>query len=451
MGNVVIDFAKADAITNQINNTAQDFSTISAKASGISADAFASYSPGTVSLNESFKSGLKSAVPNFDNFLSKFKGYIKSYYDAYQEQQRETEEEIVTKEKEETRTEEFYSGDEIAATGKVEFTISDDKASEITEKNKFYFNYQGNVSEVREMSSGDMASLFEKNGAQKAVNGTYANGHSTTRSGDGWYLFEKNGHTYEYNVNTNEIIVDYKPPSSIEPKSKFNCKFFTTGDTDYDSITNTVTILGGQGILEVKDARYDKDQSRTLMTGVNTNKNSLVIIPYGRGYGTIGANIAPGAISSTIIGDFMVGGNTKKVTNSIVGFSLGGQATYQALASSSGLYQKAVIVNSGMQKLKTGSYENMKDVEIIIMQANNDKTFGGWAPQTLRRLVQNGIPKENISVYTNSGSMLSMANKWLNPENVHNVSADVKGTRTWSKHNYGIEMIKTSGILNYLT
>ena len=127
------------------------------------------------------------------------------------------------------------------------------------------------------------------------------------------------------------------------------------------------------------------------------------------------------------------------------------QATYQALASSSGLYQKAVIVNSGMQKLKTGSYENMKDVEIIIMQANNDKTFGGWAPQTLRGLVQNGIPKENISVYTNSGSMLSMANKWLDPENVHNVSADVKGTRTWSKHNYGIEMIKTSGILNYLT
>ena len=80
MISVEIDFAKANTITNEISNTASDISTISSSASGISADAFASYSPGTVGLNERFKSGLSNIVPNCDNFLSKFKGYINSYY-----------------------------------------------------------------------------------------------------------------------------------------------------------------------------------------------------------------------------------------------------------------------------------------------------------------------------------------------------------------------------------
>ena len=510
MVTVNIDFNKADTITNEINNTTQDMSNISDSVKGISADAFASYSPGTVSLTEEFKSLVSKMVPSCDNFLSKFRASIQLYKDAYEEQKKQVEEEIVEEKVEEReeivlepeeektveaveqveekqekvvdkgevtiekedpvvepvveqiveKTEEVVDKGEVPTassntapldTGPVTIILDEEKQSEIKETTKFYFNYQGNVSEVKEMSSSAMATLFEQNGAMKGSGGTYPNGHSITRGGNGWYMFEKGGHTYEYNVNTNEIIVDYTPPSKIEKNAKFNCKMFTTKDTDYNSITNTITILGGQGILEVKDARYDNDSSRTLMTGVNANKNSLIMVPYGRGYGTIGANIAPGAIASTTIGNFMVGGNTKKVTNSIVGFSLGGQATYQALASSKGLYQKAVIVNSGMQALKTGSYDNMKDVEIIIMQANNDKTFGAWAPETLRKLVKNGVPKDNINVYTNSGGMLKMANQYLSSDHVHNVTGDVKGTRTWSKHNYGIDMIKSSGILNYLS
>ena len=450
-----MDFNKADAISNEITSSTQDISNISDSAKGISADAFASYSSSTVALTEEFKSSVSKLVTSCDNFLSKFKASVQTYRDAYEEEQRRVAElknssnNITTISKDETpKTEPVAT---VATTGTVTFKVDETKASEINETIKFYFNYQGNVSEVHEMSSNDMAKLFEKNGALKAINGKYSNGHSTTRTGDGWYMFTKDGHTYEYNVNTNEIIVDYHSPNSIEPNSKFNCKMFTTGDTNYDSITNTITILGGQGILEVKDPRYDKDSSRTLMSGVNANKNSLVIVPYGRGYGTVGANIAPGAISATTIGNFMVGGSTKKVTNSIVGFSLGGQATYQALASSSGLYQKAVIVNSGMQKLKTGSISNMKDVEIIIMQANNDQTFGTWAPETLKKLVSQGVPKDNITVYTNSGGMLTAANSCLDSSHVHNVTSEVKGTRTWSKHNYGIDMIKTSGVLGYLS
>ncbi len=454
MMNLKINFTEANNISNEIINVTADMSNISSSANGISAAPFASYSAGTVGLTEEFKSSLSKVVPNCENFSSKFQGYIKSYYEAWEEQQRKVEEEI-KEGKVEDRSTDFYPEKTIASAGTVNFTISDDKMSEITEKNKFYFNYQGNVSEVKELSSGDLSTLFEKNGADRAVNGQYSNGHSTTRDGDGWYIFEKNGHTYEYNVNTNEIIVDYKTPSSIVPSAKFNCKFFTTGDTNFDDITNTITICGGQGILEVKDPRYDKDSARTLMTGVNTNKNSLVIIPYGRGYGTIGANIAPGVISSTVIGDFISGSNNKPVKNSIVGFSLGGQATYQALASSNGLYQKAVIVNSGIQMKNGhiwagGSFENMKNTEIIIMQANNDQTFGDWAPGTVKRLVKGGVPPENITVYTNSGKMLKAAQTYLPSENIHDVSGEVSG-RTWKKHNYGIDIIKTSGILNYLS
>ena len=451
---VNINFDRANAITNEITNSTQDISTISDSAKGISADAFASYSGTTVALTEDFKSSVSKLVTSCDNFLSRFKASIQEYRDAYEEQQRMVKEELKdpktpTTTKSETPV--FNTETEVPSIGAVTFNIDEEKQSEINETIKFYFNYQGNVSEVHEMKANDMAKLFEQNGAEKAINGRYSNGHSTTRSGDGWYMFTRNGHTYEYNVNTNEIIVDYHSPSSMEPNSKFNCKMFTTSDTDYNSITNTITILGGQGILEVKDPRFDKDSARTLMSGVNANKNSLVIVPYGRGYGTVGANIAPGAISATTIGNFMVGGSNKKVTNSIVGFSLGGQATYQALASSRGIYQKAVIVNSGMQKLKTGSIENMKDVEIIIMQANNDQTFGTWAPNTLKNLVNQGVPKNNITVYTNSGGMLSTANKYLDPNHVHNVTSEVKGKRTWSKHNYGIDIIKTSGVLGYLS
>ena len=88
MVTVNIDFNKADTITNEINNTTVDISTISTSAKGISADPFSSYSPGTVALTEEFKSSISDLVPSCDNFLSKFKASIQLYRDAYEEQQR---------------------------------------------------------------------------------------------------------------------------------------------------------------------------------------------------------------------------------------------------------------------------------------------------------------------------------------------------------------------------
>ena len=457
MISVNIDFNKANRITNEINNATNDISTISSSAKGISADAFASYSPGTVGLNESFICGLSKLVPNCDNFLSKFKGYIQTYYDAYQEQLHAVEEEIVEKPKEAEHSE-FYAEHAIASTGNVTFTISDDKASEIQEKNKFYYEYPGNVSEVREITGDRLASLFEANGADKASNGTYSDGHTVTRgSGDGWYKFDKDGHTYEYNVNTNEIIVDYTLPcytfkGGKETSATFNCKFFATEDTDYSAITNTITVCGGQGILDHQEPVYSDDSARTLLTGLNANKNSLIAVPYGKGYGTVASNIAPGVVASTQIGNFISGGSNKEVTNNIVGFSLGGQATFHAISITDGLYKKAAIVNATMVKYTKPS-ESMKKVEYIILQATGDKTFGAGAPSNLKSLVLKcGVPKENVTVVTNDSGMLSVANKVLDQDHIINLrGSESAKSGMWHTHVRGIDILKSSGILSYFS
>ena len=521
MVSVNIDFAKADTITNEINNTTSDMSTISSSAKGISADAFASYSPGTVGLNESFISGLSKVVPSCDNFLSKFKGYIQTYYDAYQEQLHAVEEEIKEEPKEEVVEEpetvfeeakeevvveepveeinedhkeevveeakdevfeapkeevavepqeqiveapkeaehsEFYTENAIASAGNVTFTISEEKADEIAQTNKFYYQYPGNVSEVKEIKGEKLVSLFETNGAQKATGGTYPDGHTVTRgTNDGWYKFDKDGHTYEYNVNTNEIIVDYTLPcytfkGGKDTSATFNCKFFATDDTDFNAIKNTIAVCGGQGILDHNEPVYSNDIGRTLLTGLNANKNSMIIVPYGKGYGTVASNIAPGVIASTQIGNFLSGGNNKEVTNNIIGFSLGGQAAFHATSITDGLYKKAAIFNATMVKYTKPS-EGMKKVEYYIFQASGDATFGKGAPSNLKKLILKcGVPKENVTVFTNDSGMLSVGKKVLDEDHLINLrGTEVAKSGMWGTHVRGIEILKASGITNYFS
>ncbi len=461
MINVNIDFDNANKITRELNNTTTDMSNISSKANSISADGFASFSPGTVSLNESFKSQLGNVVPNCNNLSSKFSKSIDLYYQAYEEQKRKVEDEIVQKsvnDKLINDVNEFGTPmNRIASAGSVTISLSDEKASEIRETTKFYYGYPGDVSEVHEISSEKLAELFEKNGATKIGNAIVTNsdkkGKQATRDGENWYMFEKDGHNYQYNVDTNEIIVDYETPSKDRLSWKFSAKFFVTDDTDFDAITNTITACGGQGILEVDEPRYDNNPARTLLTGINANKNSLVIVPYGHGYGSNGYNIAPGVASSTIIGDFISGSNNKEIRNSIVGFSLGGQTAYETVGQNKGLYSTLVACNTSMQGGlidRGGDYSNFDGVKIITIETFNDQTdlakFQIWHGNTIKGLYSNGVNMDNVYVVTNNATFEKNIRKYVSEDHI----SDFNGAK-WSGHNCGPALLKDCGIFAYLS
>ena len=73
---VDINFEEANAITNKINSTVNDFSNISSSANGISASPFSNYSSGTVALTENFKSCVENIVTKCDNLLASFSSSI---------------------------------------------------------------------------------------------------------------------------------------------------------------------------------------------------------------------------------------------------------------------------------------------------------------------------------------------------------------------------------------
>ena len=219
----------------------------------------------------------------------------------------------------------------------------------------------------------------------------------------------------------------------------------------FGDITNTITILAGQGALDGKEGPIKKGNN--LYEGVKTNKNSLVIVPYGTGYGHTTVFIHEGISAATRLGNFMVGGSSRKITNSIVGYSLGGMAAYRTVAQNNGLYNKLVAVNSFMQadmEKNGGSWQAFNNCEIVLLEAAGDKFVDG-AIGTLKKLQRNGINMNNVHVYSNDRTMIGYSKRYLNDSNINDWSVHNSELKGWSTHNHGIEMIKSSGILNYLS
>ena len=449
---VNIDFVEANNISNKIDSSVNDFSSISSSANGISASAFSSYSSGTVSLTESFKSNIEKIATRCDNLLSSFSLSIELYHNANEEQKKAVEEKIKSDSVAPTGTDNTTLTPSDTPVGTVSINIDEEKMSEIKATTEFYFNYPGNVREVKQLSTSKLSNLLEKNGALKASNGSYGNGKNVTRGvGDGWYLLQMDGHYYEYNVNTSEIITDFHTPSKQQPSWTFRCKFYATEDTSFEDVTNTITLLGGQGSTDSKDGPNKKGQS--LFEGVKANKNSVVVVPYGLGYGHTSKFIPEGISGSTRIADFMVGGKTKKINNSIVGYSMGGMSAYRTVANNKGLYNKLVAVNTyaeGDIEKYGGSYDSFNSVEIIVLEASGDK-FVPNATSTIKRLINHGVNKNNIKVYSNDRGMINNMNGLIPSGNINDWSKYSSQLKGWSTHNYGIAMIKDSSILNYLS
>ena len=451
---VNINFEEANNISNKIDSSVNDFSSISASAKGISASAFSSYSSGTVSLTENFKSNIEKIATRCDNLSASFSSSIELYHNAYEEQKKAVEEKI----KNEAT---ISSGTDTTTTttvsnntpvGTVSININEEKMSEIKATTEFYFNYPGNVREVKQLSASRLSSLLEKNGALKASNGSYGNGKNVTRGkGDGWYLLQMDGHYYEYNVNTSEIITDFHSPSKIHPSWTFRCKFYATEDTNYEQITNTIVLLGGSGSTDSVEGPGKRGNN--LFDGIKTNKNSLVVVPYGLGYGHTSRFIPEGISGSTRVADFMAGGKTKKINNSIVGYSMGGMSAYRTVANNKGLYKTMVAVNTYAEAdidRYGGSYDSFNHTELIILEAESDKFVGG-ATNTIKRLKANGVNMNNVKVYSNDEKMIGNARQYLPSKNINDWSPYSGKLHGWKTHNYGIDMIKDSSILSYLS
>lgn len=316
---------------------------------------------------------------------------------------------------------------------------------------KYYYKYEGDVKEVKEIPKEVLREFFDKNGAKKK------------KDNNDVYTFTIDGKEYSYNISTYQMSVE--PDNKTLKKENMFVRFYMRDDATYEDITNTITICAGQGALDTDDGPFVEGKER-LDEGVNTQKSSLVIIPYGLGDGTQGFKSSNKATMATRIGNFMVGGTNREITNSIVGYSLGGNAAYEALAQeeNKGLYKVCVPVNTFMDQnfcsLEGDSIDNMIGTKIIQLEARKDNYRNG-ALRARRTLLKNGFPVEDLMLFTNEPDEYKYSEQALGDNFVFldiNLKTKVDGKDqdnpnydpAWVTHFHGINMIKTSGILTYL-
>jgi len=448
-----INFEVADQIIASSKTSYDNISNIYGEAKGISADAFSSYSPSAVSLNNNFQDSVRNVVSDVENFISSFDSSVNLYREEYERIKKEVEEKelptfdtenqpIAVEKVEEIPIEEVKvepipeePSPTIQSGNVAVFTIDEIKLSEIKAKEEFYFNYKGNVKEVHEIGANELTTLLVKNGATK--NGEF-------------YMLTIDGHTYGYNPKTNQISMNGK---ALQMYSKF----YVRNDADIDDITNTFTLLSGQDVVDRNDgparaaeheaARHD---NTSVFDGVEAGKNGLVIVPYGREYGGQGWTMAPGVSASTRIGDFIIGGKNKKVNNSIAGFSLGGYAAYATVSQNKGLYTSLVAVNTRMRTegngktiLGGGSWDAFEGVDVYIIETSGDNNPAG----AIKFLDQN-VKNININFYGNKSEFIKTMKSVGREKNIH-----VVGDRSskWYAHGFGVALLKESGLIGYLT
>ena len=454
--NIEINFDAADRISAGIREVHSVATNIHNSAKKIDTSAFASYSPKTVSSTAEFASKISEVVESIDDLASSYNGSIQLYKDALQEieasvkdqvEETPTQTETAPGEKPPTviQTENGTSINTVTETEEkpktgnnpinntqntsnttpvVIHTINETVHEEIKQTISFYFNYPKASKTMSKVSDSKLRDLLTKNGATKVK--------------DNVYQLKIDGKTYQYNVSTGEVII---PGTGGE---KLRCRFYASKDTDFTSIKNTITFMGGSG--ERNDV---PDQALNM----SINKNSLIILPICnsplRATDKIGG--------ATRIGDFMAGGKTKTITNSVSGYSLGGLASFGAVADNPGLYQKVVTVNSGAfyssggGKIIDGRESAFKDVEIIMLEGANDK-FVDSTIKTIKTLKNAGVPMKNISIYTNDKKLINNAKKYLNNSNIHIISDSyAKSHRGWNGHSYGYDMLNDLNVFSYLS
>lgn len=411
-----IDVNAVNNVGNSLSNVLNESQAIKSAANNIDAGLVSSFSPsaeGKVSGILGSVNALMTSLNNLGTSYSLAKGELIA---AYEEVQRAMEEDL--------------KGGADGGSNDLKVELQENLGAALDSTLAFYFNYPAAAKEAKQVSQEQLAAALKKQGAKLLSDG-YT------------YKMTIDGVTYKYNVKTNVVQIG-------DGRDGIYAKYFAT-NSDLSKITNTITIMGGSGAVD-KNA-----VDGNLKSGILANSNSLIILPYSTGIMNKYNHVA----GATRIGAFMAGGSSKKVSNSIIGYSLGGQVATQAVARNKGLYKAIVFVNSGaftsdltldIVKRSKGSYDAFKDVKIIFFEGSKDK-FVKSVAKTINTFTSNGVPKSNFYIYTSDEWLIKNYSSQLGNGHVKAVPSGYVKTATdgWRGHSYGYNMIKNSNIVNYLS
>lgn len=417
MSSININFEAADGIIKSLTDISSSINLTAHTAKTINRSFF-EMCWGKNDALTSFQDSVSAAALDMENFKNEFEGIIKKY--------REAQENIKA----------LVTGLSSTATASLDFTkyaIS----NVAKEKAEFILCDNGNVEEVKEISKNDMEAILIKRGATKDGN---------------VYTFTMNGNTYGYNPSNNQLTLKGQPVG-------YYCKFFTTEDTNVDNVTNTVTILSGRDALNTASGPTGNPKSE-LFTGVKANDNSLIIVPYGDDPNYQKGAMAPCVSASTLIGDF-IAGEDKNVSNGIIGYSYGGMVAYSTISQNEGLYDTFIHVDTycpfyDKKYIDQMNYNSFKNMHIIMLEGDSyslNPDYIDGSILTLKNFVENGVPKENIEVYSPVYELYSGAKRIIGEEGVHNIGKDatIMGTGNWYDHSRGMNIVRDGGLINYLS
>ena len=415
IGEFNVDINAVNDVGRSLSSAISENQKIKSSANKIDAGLVSSFSPAAASNVDAILSDVSKLISSLNDLETSYGLAKTELIAAYEEAQRKVAEDL--------------KDDAQGGQNDINADTDNSYLSGLNEKLAFYFNYPQAAKEAKQLSSNKLISLLEKNGAKKI--------------GDNLYQVKIGNKTYRYNVNNFTIAEEGQ-------SGGLYARFFATEDVDFSNITNTITIMGGSGAVD----RNGVDSN--LNNGVKLNKNSLIILPYGSGiFGK--ANLVAGA---TRVADFMGGGTSKTIKNSIIGYSLGGQIAAKAVASNKGLYKTIVFVNSAPYNSQTGggvipndqaTYDAFKNINIIFFEGSGDK-FVKNVGKTIDIFTSNGVPKSNFYIYTTDKNLINNYKTKLGTKHVISPPSNypVGGQKGWKGHSYGYNMIKDSGIVSYL-
>lgn len=420
MTKVTINFDQARALGDKINEAVSEASSLLSSANNIDPGQVSFFSSSTVANTEAINTSISQLNKSMDNMETSYSNSLQVYVDAYEQ------------------TKEYID----SLTGDKESNYTQEL---IDEKVGFYFGYPEGTQDLVAVSKEALKECFEKNGAVEVK--------------EGCYEFEINGNKFQYNINTEEIklLKQSGVTTSYGDKETVKCKFYSTSENpNFDDITNTVTYCcGSQG-----------NPKQIKAEDLKINDNTIVAVVYGYNSGDIPGKVA----ASTYAADFLSGGNNKQMTNSIVGYSLGGLAAFRTASVNPDLYNKLVCVNSYNRFAKPNDLQNLKNMEFVFVENASDK-FTEENIKTIKSLIENGIPAENISVITNSGggkNGLENGNSYIYklgrifydrdnmPTDINNLPIKVTVIdddyeSNWRGHGGGYDIIGSLNVLSWLS
>ena len=411
-GEISIDFEQASKISRNISLLAEDAQKAQSDfldVASIITNMPSGYKDTTMSVSSEISDSLLKIKKAVENALSAFDQSIKNYHDY-----------------------------EIDSSS----THTVDDINRIASLNRFIWNYPAGNGKLNTVDADTLRDILSKRNAYTSdqVN----------------YTFSCNGQEYTYNVDTH--ILRYR---INDTNFRVYCDFYADSSISGDNIgsfDNTVTILGGSS--ETK--RFEGEATRvvgenTIPLGTtNISSNSLVVIPTflldssGRLEHAINSN--PHLVTScTLAGDYLItGGTNKGVSNSVIGYSIGGQYLTSAIKSNSSLYDKCVFVNSAAYSDAIDStnaevgFEVFKNTEVIFIESRNNNNWNTAVKKTINSMQSCGVSSDNIKFYTNDTSLVNFAEK-------RGIAYDLIDHEKYNGHSCGYKMIGDSNILSYLS